>query len=415
MKNLTSFRSAERACTIDNQLRLIFERVVVVSSSETLNMRQMKSARQLSTHYICCLLFLLLLLTVHAFAVAINFPKTSLVTGANGYIGRAIVHELLAKYKREQLEHEIICLVRPQRVVEEEAYWAREQQSAVAVRVMPFDMVDGGTTLEAALATTTRGGIRCVYHVASVFGPTSDHVKTAHKNVKGTEDVVGALQRARNCKLVLTSSMAAVRGTGQDPLNGKFYTQNDWNTVSQLGANWGASYQWSKMESERRAWILCHDFDIPMVSLCPSFVFGPPKETSGSYSLMLVNQWIRGESPVQSRLFVDVRDVAKAHVEAGMRPVAEGNRYLVSTEARIPSQEIAEWIKEVCKRRKVSDPEKVHFDKDFQGGAIPIGQKELDSTVRLEKELSVRLRPVKETIVDMVTNLLQQTAMPPKV
>jgi len=375
----------------------------------------MKSARQLSTHYICCLLFFLFSHAIHAIAVAKNVPKTSLVTGASGYIGRAIVHELLAKCMSEQLEHEIICLVRPKRVAEEEAYWAREQKLAVAVRVMPFDMVDGGTTLEAALATTANGGIRCVYHVASVFGPTSDHIRTAHENVKGTEDLIGALQRASNCKLVLTSSMAAVRGTGQDPLNGKFYTENDWNTVSQLGANWGASYQWSKMESERRAWILCRDFDIPIVSLCPSFVFGPPKDTSGSYSLMLVNQWARGESPVQSRLFVDVRDVAKAHVEAGIRPVAEGKRYLVSTEARIPSQEIAEWIKEVCKRTNVLNSERVHFDKDFQGGAIPIGQKELDSTARLERELSIRLRPVKETIVDMVTTLLQQTAMPPKV
>ena len=69
---------------------------------------------------------------------------------------------------------------------------------------------------------------------------------------------------------------------------------------------------------------------IELITLCPSFVFGPPpplpaklKNTStktaisSSYSLALINQWLQGESPVQSRLCADVRDVAMAHIAAG--------------------------------------------------------------------------------------------------
>ena len=123
---------------------------------------------------------------------------------------------------------------------------------------MPYDMLDDGTTLQDALEFVHQEDPCecCVYHVASVFGPTKDHVTTAHENVEGTEKVVKCVAQYPNCRLVLTSSMAAVRGTGQTPLNGKVYTYKDWNTSSKLGDNWGASYQWSKAESERRAWEL---------------------------------------------------------------------------------------------------------------------------------------------------------------
>jgi nucleoside-diphosphate-sugar epimerase len=203
--------------------------------------------------------------------------------------------------------------------------------------------------------------------------------------------------------------MAAVRGTGQKPSNGEYYTHEDWNNLSELGKNWGSSYQWSKTESERRAIELCDEHDIPLVVLNPSFVFGPTNENcmSSSYSLDLVGQWARGESPVQSRLFVDVRDVAKAHIEAAVRSDSAGKRFIVSTEARVPSREIAGWLKEVAIQTGLSDPEKIHFDADFDGGAIPIGSKEVDAAKRLHEELGVELRPMKHTITEMALALLQ--------
>jgi cinnamoyl-CoA reductase len=88
------------------------------------------------------------------------------------------------------------------------------------------------------------------------------------------------------------------------------------------------SYQWSKAESEKQAWEISKELGVPMVSLCPSFVFGPPfsKEMTSSFSTELVGKWIQGQSEVQSRLFVDIRDLAKAHVAAGTLPEAVGKR-----------------------------------------------------------------------------------------
>jgi nucleoside-diphosphate-sugar epimerase len=376
--------------------------------------------------------------------------RVSIVTGANGYVGREVVNVLLNSDSGGPdaedgcCEDEVLCLVRPSRVASETRYWESllsrpampttpEEAPSLSstshpspatgggptrdtrLRVLPYDMLDGGQSIADALEVATSGAggggdvptELCVYHVASVFGPSDDHVQTALDNVQGTKDLVTAIGRLRqtrsgtcNCRLVLTSSMAAVRGSGQTPSNGRYYTHEDWNTLSKLDdANWGSSYQWSKAESERAAWDLAKDHDIAMASVCPSFVFGPPAsgDLSGSYSITLVGQWVRGEAPVQSRLCVDIRDVARAHIAAGRRPEAAGQRFIVSTEARVPSEEMARELREVCRETGLGDPCAISFDSDFQGGAIPIGSQEVEATLRLRDLLGINLRPVHET------------------
>jgi nucleoside-diphosphate-sugar epimerase len=352
------------------------------------------------------------------FTSALASPqRVSIVTGANGYVGREVVHVLLEDTDADTPQS-IYCLVRPNRIDSEKSYW-KSQSAADCVQVLPYDMLDGGNCVTQALKKATPDGENvCVYHIASVFGPSEDPVQTAMDNVKGTEDLVKAVAKFPNCRLVLTSSMAAVRGPGQEPLNGKFYTYNDWNTVSELGLgeNWGACYQWSKAESERRAWELAKQLDVPMSSICPSFVFGPPKsdgtnQLSKSFSITLVGQWVRGESPVQSRLCVDIRDVARAHVAAGTRPEAMGQRLLLSTESRVPSLNMAEALKQICRETGLGDADKITHDAEFQGGAIPIGGQEVEATERFQTILGITLRPVEETIYDMGRALLQAAAV----
>jgi dihydroflavonol-4-reductase len=308
-------------------------------------------------------------------------------------------------------------LVREKRVASEVEYWNnnnKEQNNCVTI--LPYDMLDGGETLTHALQQACKDTATydvCIYHIASVFGPSDNHVQTAKDNVKGTEDLVKAVAKFHhsndncNCRLIITSSMAAVRGSGQEPRNGKYYTHSDWNTKSELDdSNWGACYQWSKAESEKRAWELAKEHNIPMSSICPSFVFGPPTIStdqqqssllsSSSFSITVVGQWLRGESPVQSRLCVDIRDVARAHVAASN---VMGERFIVSTEARVPSQDMAEALKRVSREETGlgGDPSKITFDADFKGGAIPIGQREVEATERLQQKLGITLRPVEET------------------
>ncbi|KAL3936466.1 MAG: hypothetical protein SGBAC_008218 [Bacillariaceae sp.] len=332
--------------------------------------------------------------------------KASIITGANGFVAREVVQELLKAFPTDY----IYALVREGRIESESNYW---KQKSDCIQVLPYDMLDGGATMKEALKTASECHAEiCVYHIASVFGPSEDHVQTAKDNVQGTEDLVHALSaaesNAKKYRLLVISSMAAVRGSGQDPLNGKWYTDKDWNDKSNLGENWGSSYQWSKAESEKRAWELAKEKGIPMTAICPSFVFGPPSDgiMTNSYSIELVGQWVWGKSEVQSRLCVDVRDLAKAVVAAGNNPKAIGQRFIVSKEERIPSQEMSEALQSVCLETGVGNADSITYDGNFKGGAIPIGTREVEATEKLEQVLGISLRPVEETIGDMGRTLL---------
>ena len=140
-----------------------------------------------------------------------------------------------------------------------------------------------------------------------------------------------------------------------------------------------------------------------MVSLCPSFVFGPPSsdELTSSFSTELVAKWIQGKSDVQSRLFVDIRDLADAHVVAGKLPEANGKRFVVSTERRLASENLAKIFQKICREKSFGDPDAITYDANFTGGAIPIGDKEVDSEAILKEELGIVLRDPEETMADM--------------
>lgn len=439
--------------------------------------------------YLLTTLLLLVSSTILSHGLSIQPPSTSrevnnkgtsisIVTGANGYVGRHVVYSLLSRQalttndkhthriQQEEADEIIICLVRPHRISVEESYWNAHfhnlQPKNKIIKVMPYDMLDGGASLDDAFAwgrrqhrSTNPSPISlCLYHVASTFGPTPDPIQTAQQNVQSAQDAVRSLTKLitsiRNngetlpkIRMVLTSSMAAVRATNQFPLNGKYYTHKDWNTLSKLdGENWGSCYQWSKAESERKAMGMVMEWNtnrtgkdgvLEFVALCPSFVFGPPPpipptsvfnlgiKSSTSYSVELVRQWLYGKSEVQSRLCVDVRDVALAHVNAGtmdlLPELAEDGtrhcyRYVLSREERLSSALVAEALKNAVRKVDASlneanvDLSKIKCDVKFDGGAIRIGEREVETKERLESDLGVVCRSVEETMEDMANAIL---------
>ena len=363
-----------------------------------------------------------LLVSVDAFSAA---SKKIVVTGASGYLGREIVNTLLNEEGDEESlsTPEVICLVRGSRVEEEKLYWGSKSST---IKVMPYDMLDGGTSIKNALSSVFNDDGKelrddasdiecCILHVAAVFSRCADHETMAHDNVKGAKDLMNAVanlsaKQKDQVRVILTSSMAGVRAGGQIPLNGKYYTHEDWNGESQLGASWGASYQWSKAASEKVAWDIAKESGIQFTSLNPAFIFGPPsnRESSASFSIETVSKWITGESPVQSRLCVDVRDVARAHVLASQTDKTVNERIIISREARISSEIIAEELKKLAIELGIGDPDKIHPDTAFDGGLIKIGDREVACDERMVDLLDgFKCRPVEETMRDMAKVLLE--------
>jgi len=134
---------------------------------------------------------------------------------------------------------------------------------------------------------------------------------------------------------------------------------------------------------------------------------------------------------VQSRLCADVRDVALAHVAAGTMDLTtvattdDGDfdpmerRYILSTEKRLSSELVSDALKRAVTRvqgqigiegRVLGDASidmgKITCDTKFDGGAIKIGEREVEATERLEQDLGVVCRSVEETFQDMAEALL---------
>ena len=120
-----------------------------------------------------------------------------------------------------------------------------------------------------------------------------------------------------------------------------------------------------------------------------------------------MKSWINGEAAVQSRLCADVRDVSIAHVRAGGLNVM-GERIVCSTESRIPSQNMAEALREIATRNELGTAEKIYPDIAFDGGVIPIGEREVECRERCEHLLGgLVCRSVEDTMRDMAISLLK--------
>lgn len=235
-------------------------------------------------------------------------------------------------------------------------------------------------------------------------------------NIDLAEQMVCACAAAgpSGARLVLTSSMAAVRAEGQPIAAGRdCYTTSDWNTVSQRDGPSFAPYQYSKTESEQRAWYLAKEVGLEMVSINPAMIFGPPRDpASSAFSVEMARGWARGDAPVRSVLVSDVRDVALAHIRAALAPEAAGRRYIVACERRSPASAEAAAVRRGLRAAEgAGDPSSdvVHAVEGQEmgegGGAIGIGEQEVDAAAALWSDLGVKCRTSAETLEDMVKAL----------
>ena len=164
--------------------------------------------------------------------------------------------------------------------------------------------------------------------------------------LEGTLRALKAAQKSKVKKVVLTSSMGAIAyGHNKGTCD-----QNDWTDISKdVGA-----YVKSKTIAEKAAWDFVNnksDKSITMTSIHPGMVFGPllSNDIEG-ISASLITKMITGKFPALPDIYftvVDVRDVAKLHVQSLKNKESDHKRIIATSQKGISFLEISKILRKL--------------------------------------------------------------------
>ncbi len=331
------------------------------------------------------------------------------VTGAAGFIASRIVEQLLARGYR------VRGTVRSLRKEKDLAHLRALPGASTHLELVEADLRDA-STFDAAVAGCTH-----VLHTASPYtleakDPQKDLVDPA---VEGTRNVLLACQRAATVRrVVVTSSMAAIT---DEPESDHVLTEADWNDKSTLERN---PYYLSKTLAEREAWRFLKEGapDFELVTINPFLVIGPSLTAGINPSNQLFVDLFAGKYPGIMNLtwgFVDVRDVADAHVRAMEAGCAMG-RYICAGET-IAMRDMVAFLRDLDADAATSLPKigldcgigdfTVRLSSYLQPKGVGsylrthVGRVPRYDTSKIQKELGVSFRPVRESIRDTVADL----------
>ncbi len=245
-----------------------------------------------------------------------------LVTGATGFIASHVILQLLERGYQ----------VRGTARSADKAKRLNQALSDYAGKPIEIELVRLDLTSDDGWAEAM-GGVDYVQHIASPFPP--DVPRTADDLIVPARD--GALRALKSAKaagvkrVVLTSSVAAV-DNGWGDQGPAAFDETCWTKLD--GGNPVSFYAQSKYWAERAAWdyVAGAGDGLELAVINPVGVFGPLITSDVSTSVGLLVQGLSGKIPAFPRIHqgvVDVRDVARAHIEAMERPEAAGERFIV--------------------------------------------------------------------------------------
>jgi len=251
--------------------------------------------------------------------------KIVLVTGGTGYIGSWIVKYLLER------KYSVRITVRDKSKTKKFQHLldiAEKENGDISV--WKGDLLKPGSFDEAAQ------GADAIIHAASPFtlrikDPYHDLIDPA---LKGTQNVLNAATKSGTVKrIVLTSSVAAIYGDNVDMAEQGLseFTEDHFNSTSSAKHQ---PYSYSKLVAEKEAWRIAGDQkQWKLLVINPAFVVGPSlADTSDSESINFMKNVLKGKfffgAPDLTFGYVDVRDVALAHILALENEAAEGRHIL---------------------------------------------------------------------------------------
>ncbi|KAI5474685.1 D-lactaldehyde dehydrogenase [Pseudohyphozyma bogoriensis] len=328
-----------------------------------------------------------------------------LVTGASGFLAVHVVQQLLQRgFKGQYLD----SLFKSQKL---DAKWEW---------IVVEDLEKDGAFNEAVK------GVDGVAHTASPFhyrveDPYLDLINPA---VRGTLSLLNAaLTEPKINRVAITSSNAAFFHPHPPPYT---ITEKDWNTssVAEVEAKGKdaapqQSYRASKTLAERAAWKFVEehtkDGQAPFAisTINPPLIFGPvlhdvPSASSLNTSVNAFYAFLTGakkdeQVPGPGGNFVDVRDVAKLHIEALLTEGAANERFAASNNV-LDWQAFIDFLHEPEQKELIEA-----FPKIVRGipGKEPGVQNWIDAS-KARKTFGWEPIPWQKTVIDMTASLAEK-------
>jgi len=333
---------------------------------------------------------------------------TVLVTGGSGYIGGWCIVRLLQDGYRVRTT-------------------VRDLSREGAVRAALSKVVDPADRLRFCAADLNAdagwdeaaAGCDYVLHVASPLGVVEprDPLVLIKPAREGARRAISAAIKAGVKRVVMTSSVAA---TSRPPNSGDSVSDETvWTDVAQPGVS---AYAQSKTLAERAAWdLIKSDGGTTTLAIVnPTLVMGPVLGRDFSDSIQVVQRLLSGKVPGIPRLgfnFVDVRDVADLHLRAMTAPEAGGERFIAAgvfawmadvatmlrarlgdAAAKVPTRKVPDFVMRLASL----------FDKDLGAVTPSLGKRHDHSSLKAQRVLGWRPRPLEETILDCARSLIDE-------
>jgi nucleoside-diphosphate-sugar epimerase len=342
--------------------------------------------------------------------VAADSNGTVLVSGGSGFLGSWCVIELLKR------GHRVRTTIRDLAREGEVREWIGSQvDPGDRLTVLAADLTDDAGWADAV------AGCEYVLHVASPFPPAQpkDPDELIVPAREGTVRVLGAALDAGAKRVVVTSSIAAIRLPAGEQK--RLLTEQDWTDPDAPGLT---PYIRSKTIAEQAAWDLVRDRgdEQRLAVVNPGAILGPVLSEDTSYSIEMVERVMKGV-PAAPRIgfnIVDVRDVVELELLAMTAPEAGGERFIASAEflwmadvGRIIRERLGEAGRKAPTRTLPNPVVRLIalFDPGIRTVVSGLGKRSEVSSEKARRMLGWSTRPVEDTVAETGESLIRVGAV----